>query len=141
MEQTITKLHEYFAEIAKNEATKYFEQEAKKIHDDRLKKAIPELLGVLADLRPLRDDDEKTEEYLNNWLNKKIERVEELSDFQTGKPLYAWTADTDIDFRKHDMFVNWLFGYFRYFYENKTGATIGYAYALFHLTQWLTNKY
>ncbi len=112
-------------------ARKYFEVQLAEQGDSELLRAIPELLKVIADLDLLKPYQRDTDDYLDAWRKSKIAftRIIKLPD---GKRVEADIADPDTS--EFDKYLAWLWGYFQHEYKNKTGATIGCAYAFEALT-------
>jgi hypothetical protein len=111
------------------DAKVYFERRA--VDDDELRAAIPELLKVIEDLRSLRQSERQTDDYLNKWLRSKRKEYVYLP-LPTGEIVEC--ENRDMDMTLFYRFNEWLFSYFHKLYKEKTGKTIGYAYALDTLT-------
>lgn len=112
------------------------------IDDSDLQEAIPELLRVIDDLKGLRGSEKATDEYINQWRRTKFREYSYLPN-ERGETVKC-TKDNP-DMHAHDKYINWLFEYFSKLYKEKTGKTIGYAYAfdtltVYHNRQLLNNK-
>ena len=111
------------------DAKTFFERRA--VDNAELKEAIPELLKVIEDLHPLQKSEKQTDEYINTWRKTKYRDRTNIK-LPTGETVEADINDPDMSI--HDTFIDWLFDYFRKLYDDRTGKTIGYAFALDTLT-------
>lgn len=116
-----------------NDATAYFERFGRK--DAELRGIIPELIRMITDLYPLREWQNETDDYIEEWRKSKI-RFTRMVPLPNGEIVEAFLSEELIDssdFRRH---IHWLWSYFQREYSIKTQATISYAYAFQTFTQY-----
>ena len=112
------------------EAKEYFSRRT--ISNPELKEAMPELLKVINDLKPLRTLEQQTDEYIDKWLMSKVTLTKAIT--VEGKRIEAYINEPDMT--EQDKYVEWLFFYFQKQYEEKEGKTISYAFAYLYLLQY-----